>query len=114
MSAGMEAKQWSAVDGEQQNCKTATEKNQYQFKCMLYLEYNHCFTSPSDSPFQRGTQAVISALFKASRPDSDYFHILLCELRIVGAVKRLTKTLIKENKCKNILFFNCFWVYLIH
>lgn len=26
-------------------------KSQYQFKCMLYLEYVHQFTLPSDSPF---------------------------------------------------------------
>ena len=28
-----------------------TKKNQYQFKCTLYLEYFHRFTLPSDSPF---------------------------------------------------------------
>jgi len=35
--------------------------------CTLYLEYLHFFTSSSETPFWRGTAAVIFAYFKDTK-----------------------------------------------
>ena len=42
-------------------------RNQYQFKCTLYLEYFHCLTLPLGSPFWHKTKARDYALFIATQ-----------------------------------------------
>lgn len=42
-----------------------SEKNLYQCRCKLYLEYFHSFILLSNSPFQWRTEAVINALLKS-------------------------------------------------
>lgn len=54
-SSCLRAEQWTAVQGVSSKTfppkRRATQNNQFQFKCRLYLQYFQLFTSLSDSPF---------------------------------------------------------------
>ena len=50
-----------SVVWEEKQCTAVVKKNQYHFKCMLYLEYFHFLTLPTDSLVRWETEVRMSA-----------------------------------------------------
>lgn len=72
--------------------RSPTKENQYQWKCVLYWEYFHRFTSPPDSPYPQ------------ERSWSRYIHLWSLQSRQTP----FTKTVILLGRAQDLLVHHCF------
>ena len=99
----MEVAQCTAVDRVSSKMYFCQLKSQYQFKCMLYLEYFHCFTIPLDSFYRWKSAAALAK----------YGSFLLSEAPVGQVLPRGTQEFLVSS-CPDLLVCLSFCVTLVN